>query len=49
MLMIDRYLASYGFDGFDIAWEFPDNEIPEDKLALKNFLQVRTRRVTQWD
>jgi GH18 family chitinase len=33
-------MASYGFDGVDIAFEFPDEEVPEDKLALTTLLEV---------
>ena len=36
-----RYMASYGFDGVDIAFEFPDDEVPEDRMALTQFLEVR--------
>jgi GH18 family chitinase len=40
-----RYMASYGFDGVDIAFEFPDEEVPEDKTALTQFLEVRDQRM----
>ena len=33
-------MASYGFDGVDIAFEFPDEEVPEDKIALTTLLKV---------
>ena len=39
-----RYMASYGFDGVDIAFEFPDEEVPEDKTALTQFLEVCEQR-----
>ncbi|CAF5121981.1 unnamed protein product, partial [Rotaria magnacalcarata] len=33
------FMASYGFDGVDIAFEFPDEEVPEDKFALTALLE----------
>ncbi|CAF4486412.1 unnamed protein product [Rotaria sp. Silwood1] len=33
------YMTSYGFDGVDIAFEFPDEEAPEDKVALTTLLE----------
>jgi GH18 family chitinase len=33
-------MATYGFDGVDIALEFPDSDVPEDKAALTTFLEV---------
>jgi chitinase len=33
-------MASYGFDGVDIALEFSDEDVPEDKLALTTLLEV---------
>jgi GH18 family chitinase len=32
-------MASYGFDGVDIAFEFPDEDVPEDRLALTTLLE----------
>jgi len=34
------YMTSYGFDGVDIALEFSDEDVPEDKLALTTLLEV---------
>ena len=34
-------MATYGFDGVDIALEFADADVPEDKAALTTFLEVR--------
>lgn len=33
-------MATYGFDGVDIALEFQDADIPEDKIALSTLLEV---------
>jgi len=33
-------MTSYGFDGVDIALEFSDEDVPEDKLALTTLLEV---------
>jgi chitinase len=33
-------MATYGFDGVDIAFEFSDEDVPEDKLALTTLLEV---------
>ncbi len=33
-------MATYGFDGVDIALEFPDSDVPEDKAALTTLLEV---------
>lgn len=33
-------MASYGFDGVDIAFEFPDEEVPQDRIALTTLLEV---------
>lgn len=34
------YMTTYGFDGVDVALEFSDEDVPEDKLALTTFLEV---------
>lgn len=33
-------MATYGFDGVDMALEFEDADIPEDKAALITLLEV---------
>jgi chitinase len=33
-------MATHGFDGVDIALEFPDEDVPEDKAALTTLLEV---------
>lgn len=33
-------MATYGFDGVDIAIEFADADVPEDKAALTILLEV---------
>jgi chitinase len=33
-------MTSYGFDGVDIALEFSDEDVPEDKLALTTLFEV---------
>ncbi len=33
-------MTSYGFDGVDVALEFSDEDVPEDKLALTTLLEV---------
>ncbi|CAF1051130.1 unnamed protein product [Didymodactylos carnosus] len=33
------FMATYGFDGVDIAMEFPDDDVPEDKAALVTLLE----------
>lgn len=33
-------MATYGFDGVDIALEFADADVPEDRAALTTFLEV---------
>jgi len=33
-------MTSYGFDGVDVALEFSDEDVPEDKLALTTLLKV---------
>lgn len=37
------FMASYGFDGVDVALEFPDDDVPEDKLALTTLLEVKVK------
>ncbi len=36
----ERYMATYSFDGVDIALEFPDGDVPDDKAALTTLLEV---------
>lgn len=33
-------MASHGFDGVDVAIEFPDADIPDAKAALTALLEV---------
>ncbi|CAF1206330.1 unnamed protein product [Adineta ricciae] len=33
------YMQSYGFDGVDVAFEFPDDDVPEDKISLITLLE----------
>jgi chitinase len=33
-------MATYSFDGVDIALEFADADVPEDKVALTTLLEV---------
>ncbi len=33
-------MATHSFDGVDIALEFPDADVPEDKAALTTLLEV---------
>ena len=33
-------MATHGFDGVDIALEFPDEDVPDDRAALTTFLEV---------
>ncbi len=33
-------MATHGFDGVDVALEFPDSDVPEDKTALTTLLEV---------
>jgi GH18 family chitinase len=33
-------MATYSFDGVDIALEFPDGDVPDDKAALTTLLEV---------
>lgn len=40
-------MATYGFDGVDIAIEFSDADIPEDKAALTILLEVRLENLYQ--
>ena len=42
------YMATYGFDGVDVALEFSDDDVPEDKLALTTLLEVSITRITRW-
>ena len=37
---LNWFMASYGFDGVDVALEFSDEDVPEDKLALTTLLEV---------
>lgn len=39
-------MATHGFDGVDIALEFSDADVPEDKAALTTLLEVC---FNQWD
>ncbi len=39
-LIYSRYMATHGFDGVDIALEFPDSDLPEEKIALVKLLEV---------
>lgn len=39
-----RFLTSYGFDGVDIAYEFPDEEVPADRIALTTFIEEIDRQ-----
>jgi hypothetical protein len=34
-------MATHGFDGVDIALEFPDQDVPEDRTALTILLEVK--------
>ncbi|UJR15986.1 hypothetical protein I4U23_002905 [Adineta vaga] len=38
------YMQSYGFDGVDVALEFPDDAVPEDKVALTTLLEEITKQ-----
>ena len=40
--VLRRYMQSYGFDGVDVAFEFPDDDVPEDKISLITLLEVRS-------
>jgi chitinase len=33
-------MATYSFDGVDIALEFPDADVPDDRAALTTLLEV---------
>ena len=33
-------MATHSFDGVDVALEFPDEDVPEDKAALTTLLEV---------
>lgn len=35
-----RYMATHGFDGVDVALEFPDEDVPEDRAGLTALLEV---------
>ncbi|CAF3689335.1 unnamed protein product [Adineta steineri] len=38
------FMQSYGFDGVDIAFEFPDEDVPDDKLALTTLFEEITKQ-----
>lgn len=33
-------MATHGFDGVDIAFEFLDGDVPEDKVGLTTLIEV---------
>ena len=33
-------MATHGFDGVDIALEFPDEDVPDDRAGLTTLLEV---------
>ena len=39
-----RYMATHGFDGVDLALEFPDADVPDDRIALTTLLEVNQKR-----
>lgn len=33
-------MATHGFDGVDVALEFPDEDVPDDRAGLTALLEV---------